>query len=137
MKITPILLTLNLMVLPLSPALAGNTNTVDRLLSEYQQSGATTFSAEAGHRLWQNTYPGKAPYAQRSCSTCHGKDLNRSGQHVRTKKTIDAMAPSVNSERLTDIKKVRKWLKRNCKWTVGRECTAQEKADVLAYLSSL
>ncbi|MEA3244387.1 MAG: DUF1924 domain-containing protein, partial [Pseudomonadota bacterium] len=33
-----------------------------------------------------------------------------------------------------DGKKIEKWFKRNCKWTLGRECTAQEKADFLAYI---
>jgi hypothetical protein len=47
------------------------------------------------------------------------------------------MAPSVNPERLTDQRKITKWFKRNCKWTLGRECTHREQGDVLAYLRSL
>ena len=71
----------------------------------------------------------------RDCTVCHGKDLRQSGKHAKTGKTIDPMAPSVNKERFTDRAKVEKWFKRNCKWTLGRECTAQEKGDVLKYLS--
>jgi hypothetical protein len=44
------------------------------------------------------------------------------------------MAPSVNSERLTDPKFIEKWFRRNCIQTLGRECTPQEKGDVLTYL---
>jgi hypothetical protein len=44
------------------------------------------------------------------------------------------MAPSVNAERLTEAKKMDKWFLRNCKWTLGRACTAQEKGDVLMWL---
>lgn len=135
MKLKSVVLALNLLMLPLGSAIAGSA--VNTLFTEYQQSGANQFSAEAGYRLWRRSFPGKQPYVERSCTSCHGTELMRSGQHVRTKKTIDAMAPSANADRLTDIKKVRKWLKRNCKWTVGRECSVQEKGDLLAYLSSL
>ena len=44
------------------------------------------------------------------------------------------MAPSVNPKRLTDRSKIEKWFKRNCKWTLGRECTPQEKGDILTFL---
>lgn len=135
MKNKSIVLVLVLSTLPLGVATAGTA--VNTLLAEYQQGGAKQFSAQAGQRLWQRSFQGKQPYGERSCTSCHGTNLTRSGQHLRTKKTIDAMAPSVNAERLTDIKKMRKWLKRNCKWTVGRECSEQEKGDLLTYLSSL
>jgi len=32
---------------------------------------------------------------------------------------------------------VAKWFRRNCKTVLGRECTAQEKGDILTYLSSI
>ena len=32
------------------------------------------------------------------------------------------------------MKKVAKWFKRNCNDVLDRECTAQEKGDVLSYL---
>ena len=40
----------------------------------------------------------------------------------------------VNGKRLTSIKDIRKWLKRNCKWTLDRECTPQEKGDFLSFI---
>jgi hypothetical protein len=46
------------------------------------------------------------------------------------------MAPSVQPERFTDPAKVDKWFTRNCKWTWGRLCTAQEQRDIQAYLYS-
>ena len=48
-----------------------------------------------------------------------------------------AACPSVNPARFQDRAKADKWFKRNCNDTVGRDCTAAEKADVLAYLISL
>jgi hypothetical protein len=47
------------------------------------------------------------------------------------------MAPSSNDQAFTSQRKVDKWFRRNCNDVVGRECTAQEKADVLAYLLSV
>ncbi|MCW8907187.1 MAG: DUF1924 domain-containing protein, partial [Sedimenticola sp.] len=52
-------------------------------------------------------------------------------------KAIEPMAPTVNPKRLTEVKQIKKWFVRNCKWTLGRECTAQEKGDFLAYLKNL
>jgi len=47
------------------------------------------------------------------------------------------MSPNVNSERFVDQAKVEKWFKRNCNDVLGRECTAQEKADVLSWLMTV
>ena len=107
---------------------------VDTLLQTYQAQGASSPSAQAGEKLWLQSFPGKG--GERSCTHCHGQDLKQAGQHVKTKKTIQAMAPSVNPKRLSKEKKIKKWLKRNCKWTLGRECTSQEKTDLLNFLRS-
>ncbi|MCK5721690.1 MAG: DUF1924 domain-containing protein, partial [Gammaproteobacteria bacterium] len=42
--------------------------------------------------------------------------------------------PSVNQASLSKVKKIKKWFKRNCKWTTGKECSAQVKADILAFI---
>jgi hypothetical protein len=31
---------------------------------------------------------------------------------------------------------IEKWLRRNCNWTLGRECSAREKGDLLSFLRS-
>jgi len=72
-----------------------------------------------------------------SCSSCHGSPPTQPGRHAATGKTIGALAPAFNAERFTDPAKVEKWFRRNCNDVVGRECTAGEKADVLAWLLSL
>jgi hypothetical protein len=54
-----------------------------------------------------------------------------------TGKAIQPLAPVANAARLTDTAKVDKWFRRNCKDVLGRECTAAEKGDVIAYLISL
>lgn len=105
---------------------------VDDLLAEYAGQGATASSPEAGRENWYKNWSVNGE--QRSCTTCHGKDLTQSGKHKKTGKTIDPMSPRLNRERLTDRKKIEKWFRRNCKWTLGRECSAEEKANFLVFL---
>ena len=50
---------------------------------------------------------------------------------------IAPLAPAFNPERFSDPAKVEKWFRRNCNDVLSRECTAVEKADVLAYLNAL
>ncbi len=110
---------------------------IAQLENQYQNEGATDFDATRGKALWDKNFTDAKTGKTRNCSTCHGSDLNQAGKHVRTNKLIKAMAPSANPERYTKVKKIKKWFLRNCKWTLGRECTAQEKGDVLAYLKAL
>ena len=70
----------------------------------------------------------------RSCSSCHGNDLTKTGRHMKTKKNIKALAPRANPKRLSDIKKINKWLKRNCKYTYKRECTSKEKIEFIEFI---
>lgn len=100
-----------------------------------QQLDVTTMGADKGKDLWLRQFSIKGEH--RSCVSCHNENPRLSGKHIRTGKLITAMAPSVNAERFSDIRKIKKWIKRNCKWTLGRECTAQEQADVLQYLRNL
>jgi len=109
---------------------------VDELLAEYRSQGATDFSAETGQTLWNQEFTHQKTGKIRQCIACHTDDLRNQGEHVRTGKTIKPLAPSVNPESLTKIKHIRKWLKRNCKWTLGRECDAQEKGNILSFIQS-
>jgi len=72
---------------------------------------------------------------ERGCVSCHGENPTASGTHVKTGKSIEPMAPSVNPARFRSAKKIDKWFLRNCKWTYGRECSTQEKADILTWLA--
>jgi hypothetical protein len=71
-----------------------------------------------------------------SCSTCHTATPTVDGKHASTGKVIAPMAPAFNPERFTDAAKTEKWFRRNCNDVVGRECTAAEKADLIAFLLS-
>jgi cytochrome c peroxidase len=124
------LMTILLVNAPLGFSQAEST-AINNLLQDYEDQGASTADAEQGKQLWQKRFNRNG---ERSCASCHTKDLTQNGKHIKTNKNINPMSPSVNPERLTDSKKVNKWFKRNCKWTLGRECTAQEKTNFLVYI---
>lgn len=113
--------------------LASATPATDAEFAQFKKEGATKFSAEAGKQNWTKEVA-SSEGDKRSCTSCHDADLTKPGKHNKTKKVIEPMAPSVNPERFTDQKKIEKWFKRNCEWTWGRECTAQEKGDFLKFL---
>lgn len=125
-----------LSLLPLLMLLAGNSgaNAVPDLQQAYVSQGATRADAAAAEILWTREFRSADTGQGRSCATCHTDNLRQQGKHAKTGKVIKPMAPSVNSERLSDAKHIEKWFLRNCKWTLGRECSAQEKADFLAYI---
>jgi hypothetical protein len=116
-----------------APLAAQATPATDALFQRYAAEGAKSFSAETGKALWNGKQPGNGG-KENACTDCHGLDLKADGKHAKTQKPIKPMAASANSGRYTQEKKVEKWFKRNCKWTWGRECTAQEKGDILTYL---
>jgi len=107
---------------------------IDEAFKTFSENGKLKFDAKRGQTLWTKNFPAKDGKA-RQCSTCHGTDLSKEGKHAKSGKIIKPMAASVNPERYTKMKKIKKWFKRNCKWTLGRECTHQEKGDILKYLT--
>src|SRR5512135_810925 len=118
----------------LAAPLAAATPATDGLFARYKSEGASSFDAERGKKDWTKSV--KAGGEEMSCTACHGDDLSKTGKHRKTGKLIEPMAPSVNAERFTDAKKIEKWFKRNCNDVWGRECTAQEKGDILKFLLS-
>jgi hypothetical protein len=72
-----------------------------------------------------------------SCASCHNALPTGEGKHANTNKAIAALAPAFNPQRFTDPAKSEKWFRRNCNDVLGRECTAAEKADMVAWLISL
>jgi hypothetical protein len=119
-----------------SNAIAENSVAVDSLLKQYQQESKLKFNQKKGSDLWQKKFVSSNGAETRSCSSCHTANLKVNGKHLKTKKLIEPLAPSVNSKRLTKTKTIKKWFKRNCKWTLGRECTAEEKGHLLTYIQS-
>lgn len=116
------------------PAQASET-VVSEMLGRYHSAGAGEFSAERGKQMWTQPYTDKASGKPISCASCHSENLAQAGSHIRTGKHIEPMAAS-SGERFNDPAKIEKWFLRNCKGTIGRECTAQEKGDFLTYFQS-
>lgn len=98
-------------------------------LDTYRQQGVEQTDAARGRQLWFTSD------GERSCTSCHGEAPAVAGKHARTGKVIEPMAPSVNPDRFQSAGKIEKWFLRNCKWTFGRECSVQEKADILTWLA--
>ena len=123
-------------LLSLSGVAQADQKIVDQLLNGFKKQGAQEANAQLGKDLWSKGFKQNKDGSLRRCSTCHSDDLTKTGKHIRTGKAIKPMSPSVNPKRLTSQKKVKKWLLRNCKWTLGRECSAQEKANIIAYINA-
>ena len=101
-------------------------------LQRWQAAAGAPGDAARGQKLF-NTKAGNDV----SCASCHGSPPTGPSRHASTGKPIDALAPAFNSERFADQAKADKWFRRNCKDVFSRECSAAEKADLLAYLLSL
>ncbi len=95
------------------------------------EAGAASFSAARGRQLFESRA------TDWSCSTCHSADPRAGGRHTVTGKAIEPLAPAANPARFTDESKVAKWMRRNCKDVLQRECTPLEKGDVLTWLLTL
>lgn len=130
MKYRTIFLLLSGLVVASTGAYAVTNSTIDQLLQRYQTETQQPFSADRGEKMWSTPYQ-----KDRSCNQCHTDNLRQMGQHATTKKPIQPMSPTVNPDRLQDSAKVEKWFGRNCRWTMGRECTAQEKGDFLLFIN--
>lgn len=110
---------------------AGDTTPVQQL-AQWTAAAGQPASAARGQALFTQRQGGEW-----SCSACHGNPPTAQGRHASTGKSIAPLAPAFNAQSLTDSAKVAKWFRRNCNDVLSRECTAAEKADVLAYLTSL
>lgn len=106
--------------------------TPQEMLSEFSKATGQAPQADKGQLFFTTTH-GK----EWSCSSCHTKQPTVDGLHASTHKVISPLAPVVNVKRFTDTAKTEKWFRRNCNDVLGRECTAKEKADVLAWLITL
>ena len=127
---------IGLMVTPVVLS-AAHAATVEELLAQYQRDGAGPFRAEQGEALLNQLGSGDPNSEGNRCAACHTSDPRKAGKHVKTGKIIEPLAPAANRDRLQDAEKVEKWFLRNCKGTLGRTCTPQEKGDFLTFLTTL
>lgn len=89
-------------------------------------------SAEDGKAFFNRelTIRGK----QVACASCHTANPADAGKHAVTGKSIQPLAPSANAKRFSNLDKVEKNFEKHCLDIIGRDCTAQEKGNYIAYL---
>jgi hypothetical protein len=114
-----------------APAIAAETTAAQQLAHWSAQAG-TPGNADKGKAFFTARHGGEW-----ACASCHGTPPTAQGKHASTGKPIAPLAPAFNPKAFTDTAKVDKWFRRNCNDVLSRECTAVEKADVLAYLNAL
>lgn len=113
---------------------AAHAETPAQILATFkaEAGNAAVFSAAQGEKFFKVKHGGEW-----SCASCHTDNPVAQGKHAKTEKVIKPLAPAANAERFSDPEKVAKWFKRNCKDVLERECSAQEKGDVMTYLMSV
>lgn len=112
-------------------AVAADTSAAEQL-QRWTAEAKTPANADKGKVFFAAKHGGEW-----SCASCHNAPPTTDGKHVTTGKAIAPLAPGFNPKTFTDAAKVDKWFRRNCKDVLSRECTAPEKANVMAYLLSL
>jgi len=112
----------------------------DALLSDYAvearrlDAGFTAFSVQRGEALFRTSWNGGDTRTP-SCTACHTANPRQAGQNAKTGRPIEPVAVSVNPRRFTDKAEVEKHFVRDCKSVLGRECSALEKGDYIAFMA--
>lgn len=107
----------------------------EEILKSFEIQAGKTFSVTEGEKLYR-TKRINSKGENISCMTCHTPDPKGEGL-TRANKIIDPIAPVANKERFTDMAKVEKWFKRNCKDVFDRECTVTEKGNFVKFMMSV
>jgi uncharacterized protein (DUF1800 family) len=93
-----------------------------------------------------------------SCASCHNPDPRRAAEAHRdeipcrachvlfsrqpegqrpTRRELRPLAPAANADRFTNEWRTEYWFAYNCKLLLQRECTAQEKGDLITWLMTI
>lgn len=120
------------LALALSLPVPARAATPAELLDSYVAAARAPADARRGQAFFTQRHGGEW-----SCASCHQALPTQAGKHAGTGKEIGALAPAFNPRRFSEPAKVEKWFRRNCKDVLERECSAGEKADVLAWLMTL
>lgn len=129
-----ILLTLTFLTFGFSAVIDDYLNTL-KPLAKQENPNFSGFDAKRGEMIFTSTHMGKKG-KEISCVSCHGNDFTKSHENIFTGKIIEPLSPKANPTRLSDVKTIDKWLKRNFNDVYNREGTNLEKGDVLTYILS-
>lgn len=115
----------------LLPVHAADTSAAQQL-QRWSSAAGTPGDPERGRTFFTSRHGGDW-----SCASCHGNPPTAPARHASTGKAIAPLAPAFHAARFTDTAKADKWFRRNCNDVLKRECSAGEKADMLAWLLQL
>ena len=104
-----------------------------KIEAKKENSAFTGFDMSRGEKIFTSKHIGKRG-KKVSCVSCHTNDFTKNGENLFTGKIIEPLSPKSNPIRLSKIKSIKKWLRRNFKDVYKREGSAQEKGDVLTYI---
>jgi mono/diheme cytochrome c family protein len=90
------------------------------------------FSVEDGKAFFNEKFTVKGK--QIACASCHTANPADPGKHIVTGKPIRPLSPVINAKRFADLDKVEKNFTNHFNDIISRDCTAQEKANFIAYL---
>ena len=133
-KILLFLLPLGVFASSFNPAMQNYVNDL-KAQAKNNNPSFVDFSAQRGEQIFTSKHIGKRGKSI-SCSSCHSLNLRNKGKNIHTSKVIEPMSPSVNSKRLSNVKNVKKWLRRNFNDVYTRKGTPLEKGDVLYFINS-
>ncbi|HWH49508.1 MAG TPA: DUF1924 domain-containing protein [Burkholderiales bacterium] len=72
------------------------------------------------------------------CRACHGMPDSANFEDIpKIRRQFLPLAPAANSRRFTDQWFVEKWFRKNCGLLLRRDCTPQEKGDLITWLLTL
>ena len=113
--------------------LAAQAATPAELQAGYAAQAGTPGVAARGEQFF-STRQGR----EWSCATCHGARADAARQACLDRQAHRRAWRRRSTPSASPMPaKVEKWFRRNCNDVVGRECSAAEKADVLAWLNTL
>jgi len=133
-KILVFLLPLGVFASSFNPAMQNYVNDL-KAQAKSDNTNFIDFSAKRGEQIFTSKHIGKRGKSI-SCSSCHSLNLGNKGKNVHTSKVIEPLAPSANTKRLSDVKNVKKWLRRNFNDVYTKQGTALQKGDVLYFINS-
>lgn len=122
----------SLQAIELNPQMQDYINTL-KTQAKQQDPNFQGFDYKRGEQIFTTEHIGKKGKLI-SCVSCHTADLSKNGLNEHTNKIIDPLSPHANPQRLTNVKEVKKWLRRNFNDVYKREGTALEKGDVIVYI---
>ena len=105
-----------------------------KVQAKNSDAGFVDFSVKRGEQIFTTSNIGKRGESI-SCTSCHTINLKNSGKNIHTNKVLKPLSPSQNPKRLSKVKNVKKWLRRNFNDVYNKEGTALQKGDVLYYIN--